>query len=324
MNLVALGWGLRLGLAVAALVATVAASLAFGSLEGIDLAGTYGSTVIWDLRWPRTLTGLAVGAALAVSGALMQAVTRNPLADPSVLGLNAGAAFAVVIAVTFGGLSHPGAIIWFAFAGAGLTAAAVWALGAAGREGDPSKLALAGVVLTVLVGSWTSAILLQNEKSLDVVRFWLAGSLSGRDLDTFVLLAPLLIVCLGASFFLSRSLDLLGLGSDTARSLGLKPGRTRNLALGLVVLLTGTSVALAGPIGFIGLAVPHLARGLGASSQRSILGLSLVLGPVLLLGADVVGRVVLRPSEVPVGIVTALVGAPLLIAFARTVRGGHR
>lgn len=314
-----------MALALVALGAMVVASLAFGSLEGTDLAGDYGRTVVWDLRWPRTLTGLAVGAALAVSGALMQAVTRNPLADPSVLGLNAGAALAVVLAVTFGGLSHPGAIIWFAFAGAGLTAATVWALGSAGQDGgDPSKLALAGVVLTVLVGSWTSAILLQNEKSLDVVRFWLAGSLSGRDLGTFALLSPFLILGLGASFFLARSLDLLGLGSDTARSLGLSPGRTRNLALGLVVLLTGTSVALAGPVGFIGLAVPHLARGLGATSQRAILAMSLVLGPVLLLGADVVGRVVLRPSEVPVGIVTALVGAPLLIAFARSIRGGRR
>lgn len=319
-----LGRGLKVAGLAAAVAATVVASLALGSLEGADLAGDYGSTVVWDLRWPRTVTGLAVGAALAVSGALMQAVTRNPLADPSVLGLNAGAALAVVLAVTFGGLTHPGAIIWFAFVGAGLTAATVWALGAAGRGGDPAKLALAGVVLTALVGSWTSAILLQNEKSLDVVRFWLAGSLSGRDLGTFALLAPLLALGVGASFFLARSLDLLGLGSDTARSLGLRPALTRNLALGLVVLLTGTSVALAGPVGFIGLAVPHLARGLGATSVRSLLGLSIVLGPVLLLGADVVGRVVLRPTEVPVGIVTALVGAPLLIAFARSLRGGRR
>lgn len=301
------------------------ASLAFGTLEQADQAGTYGTSVVWSLRWPRTLSGLAVGAALGVAGALMQAVTRNPLADPSVLGVNSGAAFAIVVASTLGQLGHPSQYLWFAFAGGAAAAAAVWMLGGTGQGGgSPAKLALAGVVLTTLVGSWTTAILLQDEQSLATVRFWLAGALGGRSLEDFWFLLPFLIVGLVAAFALARPLDVMGLGSDSSRALGLRTGLVRNLALGLVVLLSGVAVSLAGPVGFVGLAVPHLARFLGGPDQRWIIGLSLVLGPGLLLGADVVGRVVLRPSEVPVGIVTAVLGAPLLIAFARRARELNR
>lgn len=316
-------WTLGAGLAV--LAGLTWASLAFGTLEGAAEAGAYGQSVVWSLRWPRTLSGLAVGAALGVAGALMQAVTRNPLADPSILGVNAGAAFAIVLVSAWGQLDHPSEYLWFAFAGGAAAAAAVWLLGGTGRGGgSPAKLALAGVVLTALVGSWTSALLLQNDQTLDTVRFWLAGALGGRDAETFWFLLPFLAAGLAAAFGLSRSLDLMGLGDDTARSLGLRAGLVRNLALGLVVWLSGVAVALAGPIGFIGLAVPHLSRFLAGPDQRWILAASLILGPALLLGADVIGRLVLRPSEVPVGIVTAFLGAPLLILFARRNRGLNR
>lgn len=297
------------------------ASLAFGSLDGAAQAGAYGESVVWGLRWPRTVTALAVGAALAVAGALMQAVTRNPLADPSVLGVNAGAAFAIVAAVTWGHLTHPAQYLGFAFAGGAAAAALVWALAGLGRGGgDPAKLALAGVVLSALVGSWTTALLLQDNQALDTVRFWLAGSLGGRDKASFWVLAPFIGVSLGASFLLARSLNLMGLGSDQARALGLRTALVRNLTLALVVVLTGTAVALAGPITFVGLAVPHLARALVGPDQKWILASCLVLGPALLLGADIIGRLVLKPSEIPVGIVTAVLGAPVLMAFARRSR----
>lgn len=307
-----------LGAAFGVLGLVAWASMAFGTLEAAGQVGAYGQSVVWSLRWPRTIAGLAVGAALGVAGALMQAVSRNPLADPSVLGVNAGAAFAIVLVSVWGHLDHPSEYLWFAFAGGAVAATTVWMMGGTGRGGgSPAKLALAGVVLTALIGSWTTALLLNNNQTLDTVRFWLAGALGGRDPEAFAFLLPFLVAGLAAAFVLARSLDLMGLGDDASRALGLRSGLVRNLTLGLVVWLSGVAVALAGPIGFIGLAVPHLARFLAGPDQRWILGFSLVLGPGLLLGADVLGRVVLRPSEVPVGIVTALLGAPLLIVFAR-------
>jgi len=314
------------GLATAALGAVVLgglswASMAWGTLESPGQEGAYGQSVVWALRWPRTLAGLAVGAALGVAGALMQAVTRNPLADPSVLGVNAGAAFAIVVAATLGHLNQPAQYLGFACAGGALSAAAVWILGGTCRHGgSPAKLALAGVVLSALVGSWTSAILLQNQQTLETVRFWLAGALGGQDKETLGVMLPLVALGLVAALALGPSLNVLGLGSDTARGLGLRTTWVRNLALAVVVWLTGCAVALAGPIGFIGLAVPHLARAWVGPDQRWILAASVLLGPSLLLGADIVGRVILRPSEVPVGIVTAVLGAPVLMALSRSSR----
>lgn len=313
-------WWLAGGLVLLGLVAW--ASLAFGALGGAG-GGDYDQAVVWDLRWPRTLTGLAVGATLAAAGCLMQALTRNPLADPSVLGVNTGAAFAIVVALSLLGIRNPQMLFMAALVGGTVAASLVWVLGSGGASaGSPAQLALAGVVLTALLGSWTSALLLQNNESLDTVRSWLAGSLGGRTLADLAALSPWLVVGVVASLGLSRSLEVMGLGQDSARALGLKVSLVRNLTLLVVVWLTAVSVALAGPIGFIGLAVPHIARALAGPELTRSLPLGLVLGPLLLVGADVVGRVIIPPSEVPVGIVTAVLGAPLLISLA--VRRGRR
>lgn len=305
------------------LVAAAWASLALGSLEGAADAGGYGAAVVWDLRWPRTLTGLAVGAALGAAGCLMQALTRNPLADPSVLGVNTGAAFALVVALSLFHMSDPHVLFVVALAGGTSAAALVWVLGSGGAEGgSPVRLALAGVILTALLGSWMSALLLQNNESLDTVRSWLAGSLGGREVSALQSLAPWLITGLMAALALGRALGLMGLGQDHARALGLRTGLVRNLTLAVVVWLTAVAVALAGPIGFIGLAVPHLARGLAGPELTRSLPVGILLGPLLLISADVVGRVVMPPSEVPVGVVTAVLGAPLLMGLA--ARGARK
>ena len=283
---------------------------------------SYAETVVRTLRLPRTLIGLGIGAALAVAGAAMQAATRNPLADPSILGVNSGAAFAIVTAMSFGLLTQPAQMVWFAFAGGLAAAVVVYAVGSAGAgSASPAKLALAGVIITTLLGSWTTALLLLDQQTLNDVRFWLAGSLAGRDLSMFLGVLPFLGLGIAGMLLLGHQLNVLSMGEDTARSLGMHTGRMRALVAALVVLMTGASVAVAGPVGFVGLAVPHLVRGLAGSDNRWVLLFSLFAGPLILLGADIAGRVVARPGEVQVGIVTALVGAPFLIALARRRQG---
>lgn len=316
-------------LAAVGLLGVVAVlSLRFGSIsvttaDAVDAlfrysADSYEQSVVRFLRLPRTLIGLGVGAALAVAGAAMQATTRNPLADPSILGVNAGAAFGVVIAVYFGHLTHPLQFVWFAFAGGLLASVAVYAIGSAGSGGaTPVKLALAGVVVSALLNSWLTGLLLFSRETLDVVRFWLAGSLAGRDLSVFYAVLPFLLAGLAGMLLAADQLNVLSMGEDTARALGMDTGRTRLLIATLGVLMVGAAVAAAGPIGFVGLAVPHIVRGLVGLDYRWVLPFCLVLGPLLLLSADIVGRVIARPSEVQVGIVTAMVGAPFLIALAR-------
>lgn len=282
---------------------------------------SYAQTVVRTLRLPRTIIGLGIGAALAVAGAAMQASTRNPLADPSILGVNSGAAFAIVTAMFFGSLTHPAQVIWFAFAGSLAAAAVVYAVGSAGAGGaSPAKLALAGVIITTLLGSWITALLLLNQQTLNEVRFWLAGSLAGRDLNVFTAVLPFLAAGIGGMLLLSHQLNILSMGEDTARSLGMHTGRTRALVVALVVLMSGASVAAAGPIGFVGLAVPHLVRSITGPDHRWILLFSLIIGPLMLLSADIAGRIVARPGELQVGIVTALAGAPFLIVLARRQR----
>lgn len=277
--------------------------------------------IVRSLRLPRTVIGLAVGAALAVAGTIMQAVTRNALASPAILGINAGASFAIVTAVFLLGVVTPLGYVWFAFAGALATAVLVYVLGSVGPSGaDPIKLVLAGAVVTALLNSWISAVLVMNQRTLDEVRFWLAGSLAGRDVDILVAVSPFLIVGLVGSVAMGRQLNALSLGEDTAAALGQRTGLVRVAATVIVVLLAGTSVAAAGPIGFIGLAVPHIVRTAVGADYRWILAYSAVGGPVMLLAADVLGRIVARPSEIQVGIVTAVVGAPVLIHLVRQRR----
>ena len=278
---------------------------------------SYEETVVRSLRLPRTAIGLGVGAALAVAGAAMQAVTRNPLAAPSILGVNSGAAFGVVSAVFFAGLTHPLQFVWFAFAGGIAASALVYAISSAGYGGaSPIKLVLAGVVVSALLGSWLTGLLLLDQQALDVVRFWLAG----RDIVVFYTVLPFLAVGIACTVLLGNQLNVLSLGEDTARSLGMRTSRMRGLIILLVVLLAGGSVAVAGPIGFVGLAVPHIVRTVSGPDYRWVLAFSVLVGPLLLLGADIAGRIVIRPSEVQVGIITAIVGAPFLIFLARQRR----
>lgn len=282
---------------------------------------SYEQTVVRKLRLPRTMIGLGTGAALAVAGAAMQAATRNPLAEPSLLGVNSGAAFAIVTAVYFGHLTHPGQYVWLAFLGALGASVLVYTIAAVGSDGaSPVKLALAGVIVSALLSAWITALLLLNKETLEVVRFWLAGSLAGRDLGVARAVAPFLAVGIGVMALLGHQLNTLSLGEETARSLGMRTGRIRALVGGLVVLLAGASVAAAGPIAFVGLAVPHIVRTITGPDYRWVLPFCLVVGPLLLLIADILGRVVARPSELQVGIVTALAGAPFLIAMARQRR----
>lgn len=281
---------------------------------------SYEQAVVRELRLPRTLVGIAVGAALAVSGAAMQAVTRNPLAGPSILGVNAGAAFAIVAAIYLGGLTQPLHYIWFAFAGGLGVAVLVYLIGSAGGGASPGKLALAGVIVSTLLGSLMTALLLIDQQTLDIVRFWLVGSIGGRELSVLAVMGPFLAIGIVGTVLLGHQLNVLALGDEMARSLGMSIGTVRFLVAVLVVLSSGASVAIAGPIAFVGLAVPHIVRGISGPDYRMIVLHSLVAGPIVLVAADIVGRLIARPAELQVGIVTAMVGAPVLIALARRQR----
>ena len=282
---------------------------------------SYEQTVVRSLRLPRTMVGLAVGASLAVAGAVMQGVTRNPLADPFILGVSSGASFAIVTAIYYLGIVAPAGYIWFAFAGALLASALVFLIGSAGRDGPtPVKLALAGVVISAALGAWTSALLLLDKTTFAVVRFWVAGSIVDRDMGTFFAVLPFLLGGALACIALGHQLNVLSMGDETARALGMRTGRTRLLCSLLVVVITGAAVAVAGPIGFVGLAIPHMARAIVGPDYRWVLPTSFLFGAIFLVAADVAGRVVTRPAELEVGIVTALVGAPFMVALARRQR----
>ncbi|PPB49250.1 iron ABC transporter permease [Arthrobacter pityocampae] len=272
-------------------------------------------------RVPRTVVGLLVGAALATAGAALQGIARNPLADPGILGINAGASLAVVVGIYLFGLSSASSYLWFAFAGAGAAAVAVYAVASLGRDGaTPVKLALAGAALAAGLGSLTSAVLVSSQETLDAFRFWQVGTLAGRGWDVIGAVAPFLAVGLVLTLVTGRVLNSLALGDDVARGLGQNVPLARAVTAVGVVLLCGSAVAAAGPIAFVGLVIPHLVRLLVGSDYRWILPFSALLGPVLLLGADIVGRVVLPPSEVQVGIMTAVLGAPVFIWLVRRRR----
>jgi len=274
--------------------------------------------IVRTLRIPRTIVGLGVGGALGLSGAVMQGVTRNPLADPGILGIEAGAALGVVVGIYSFGIGTLTGYVWFGFAGAAVASVVVYTLGSLGRGGaTPVKLALAGAALAALLQSLTSAILLLDVETLDQFRFWAVGSLAGRDGSVAADVFPFLAVGMVLALVSARALNTLALGDDMARSLGLPVGTARATAALAVVILCGAATAAAGPIAFVGLTVPHVARAIVGPDYRWILPWSLVLGPTLLLGADVVARLVARPGELQVGIVTALLGAPFFIALVR-------
>ncbi|MYU51668.1 MULTISPECIES: FecCD family ABC transporter permease [Streptomyces] len=322
--------GRRLGLTVVAVLALLLAvlfSLAVGSrqfapsevLHSLLYGGDSDvAQVVRYLRLPRTLIGLMVGAALAMAGTVMQGITRNPIADPGILGISQGASVGVVLALSFAGIHTLTGYVWFAFAGAGIASVVVYAIASSGRGGaTPVKLALSGAAINALLVSVTMAVLTTKAAALDEFRFWQVGSLSGRDAEVAGQIWPFLLV--GAVLVLSvaRGLDALALGEDVARGLGQKVATVRIVGgLGATVL-TGAGVAAAGPIAFVGLAVPHLARAVVGSDHRWLLPMAALLGPVIVLVSDTIGRIVFPPSEVPAGVMTALIGVPFLVTLVR-------
>lgn len=317
--------GLVLALGVLALVCL--ASLAFGArqipFETLVQALTHfdpadGDHAVVHARIPRTVTGLLVGAALGVAGTAMQGVARNPLADPGILGVNAGAALAVVTGIYLFGVAELTGYIWFAFAGAALAAAVVYGVASIGREGaTPIKLALAGAALTAGLSSLMNGVLVSSQDTLDAFRFWQIGSVGGRGWDAIGAVLPFIGAGLLLTLFTGRLLNNFALGDDVARGLGQRVGLSRAFTALGVVVLCGAATALAGPIAFVGLVIPHLVRSFTGPDYRWILPYALLLAPVLLLGADIVGRLVALPGEIQAGIMTAVIGAPVFIWIVR-------
>jgi iron complex transport system permease protein len=322
-----------LAIAVLALALVVVASLATGSrpvppaqvwaaLTGGHVDAAARAAVV-DLRLPRTVIGLAVGAALGGAGAVIQTLTRNPLADPGVLGVTSGAGFFVALAIAFLGVTAPAGYLWFALGGALLATVAVFAIGSLGaRSPRPAQLLLAGIAISAVLAGIVSAIRLSDPSRFEALQVWAAGTLRG--LDWPVLLPALPVLALGTllALLVGGPLNALALGDDRAAALGSSVVRTRVLAIAVITLLAGGATAVAGPIGFVGLMIPHLARWAMGPDQRWIIALSIVAAPVLLLVADIAARLVAWPGEVPVGVVTAFLGAPVLIALARRQRLG--
>lgn len=277
--------------------------------------------IVRSLRLPRAFIATGVGAALAVAGGLMQGLTRNPLASPGILGVNAGAALAVVGALYLAPGAPAAMQPWFAFAGAGITAATVYALGTIGHgRTTPVTLVIAGAAVTALLSSLTTAILIFDQRALDEIRFWLAGSVAGGDAETLLRVAPYLAAGTVLALILAPAVTILSLGEDMATSLGQRVVLVRLSIALAVVLLAGGAVAVAGPVGFVGLVIPHVARSLVGRDYRWLLPYAAVLGGLLMLVADVAARLVVRPAEMPVGIMTALVGGPFFIYLARKSR----
>jgi len=286
---------------------------------GGDTSGIAEAAVV--KRIPRTILALLVGAALAMSGSTMQAVTRNPLADPGILGVSSGAALAVVAGIAFFGMSDPFAYIWVAIAGAAVAAAFVYTVGSLGRDGaTPLKLALAGAAISATFTSLISAILLPRLDVLTVFRFWQIGGVGGATWERIGLIIPFLLAGAAICFFSARGMNMLALGDDLAAGLGEHVLRSRLISAAGAVVLCGAATAIAGPIGFVGLVIPHLCRLIVGTDLRWLLPFSAIAGGALLVAADVVGRVIARPQEIEVGIITAFIGAPFFIWLVRRQR----
>lgn len=291
----------------------------WGALLGVDTSEDAG--VVTSLRLPRTVLGLLVGMALGVAGALIQAVTRNPLADPGILGVNAGSAFAVALGVGVLGVSAPGGYVWFAFGGALVTTVAVYLIGSTGRGSvSPAQLVLAGVALGAVLSGITGGLVLADPETFSVIRAWEAGSFADRGWGVVRATAPFLAAGLVLALALGPASNAVALGDDLARALGTRVVRTRVLSLLAITLLAGSATAMAGPIAFVGLMIPHAARWIVGPDHRWILAHAILLAPTLLLLADVLGRVVLPTGELQVGIVTAFLGAPVLVLLVRRER----
>ncbi len=279
-------------------------------------------TIVLDARLPRTLAGLLVGGALGLAGALMQTLTRNPLADPGLLGVNAGASFAIVLGAALLGIASPEQQLVMAFCGAFVASLIVAFTGSqGGGQLSPVRLTLAGVALAAVLEGLTSGIALLNPDVYDQLRFWQAGSLDIRTFTTLkVVLVPVLIAGI-AALMLSRALNSLSLGTDTATALGSKVARTQIFGLLIITVLCGSATAVVGPIAFIGLMMPHISRWLVGADHRRSLPVTLLATPSLLLFADIMGRLIV-PAEMRVSVVSAFIGAPVLIFLVRRQRAG--
>lgn len=279
---------------------------------------TEASLIVWELRIPRTVVGILVGAAFGVAGALIQALTRNPLADPGILGVNAGAGFAVTLGVGVFGLTGITGYIWFAFIGAAVATVLVYTIGSAGRGmASPVALVLTGVALGAVLNGFSTFLTLLDPDTFRSIRNWGLGSIARTGLDDALWVAPLLLLGLVIAMSLSGALNSLSLGDDLAATLGTRVVRTRVLGIIAITLLAGGGTALTGGIAFVGLMIPHVVRWFVGPDQRWIIAYSALAAPVLLLAADVLGRVIARPGEIEVGILTAVIGAPVLIAIVR-------
>lgn len=278
-------------------------------------------SIVWTYRLPRTVLGVLVGGSLAVAGALVQGFTRNPLADPGILGVNAGAALGVVLAIAVLHIGATSALVWAAIVGAGAASAAVVFVGSMGRgPSTPVRMTLAGIAIAAFLSGIGAAVRLADPTTFDRYRVWAAGSLVGRTSADALSVLPIAAVGLVLALVSARGLNAIALGEEMASALGARVRRTRTLSILALTLLAGAATAVAGPIGFVGLMVPHALRWLLGPDNRVIVPLSALGGAGLLLASDVLARVLMGGTEVPVGVVTAFIGAPLLIALARRRR----
>ena len=330
-------WLLALIIGLALLAVLLIASLAIGSrmlsfdrsLDGFlhPDANTIEAKLIWAKRMPRTMAALLVGIGLALAGVLMQALSRNPLAEPGLLGVNSGAAVAVVVSTGIFGLSDNTLKMWLALAGSGAAAALVFIMGVVDSKPNldsTARLVLTGVAVNACLGTITGIITMFNSKAFDSHRFWVVGSLENRTYEQVYSALPFIVVGVLLSFLLIGPLRALALGEDAAAGLGVPVTWVRAGAIVAIMALCGASTAIAGPIGFVGLVVPHVIRLLVGADIARVLPLALVYGPVLMLASDVLGRVIAIPSELEVGIVTAFIGAPVLMLLVMRISSGSK
>jgi iron complex transport system permease protein len=302
-------------------LAKITPAMVMDTFKNFD--GSYEHIIIKDVRIPRALIAASVGASLAIAGTIMQGLTQNPLASPGILGINAGASFLVVLGVGFFGFTSLQYLSWLAFTGAAITAIIVYILGSVGREGlTPIKLTLAGAAIAAFFSSLTQGVLTLNERALDQVLFWLAGSIQGRELEILFAVLPYLSIGWLCSLFMGSRMNVLTMGEDVAKGLGQRTILVKIFGAIIVILLAGSSVAIAGPIGFVGIVIPHISRWLVGIDYRWVIPYSGFLGAILLLMADIGARYIIMPAEVPVGVMTAFIGVPFFVYIAR--RGLNR
>lgn len=286
-----------------------------------NFTGSNEQLIIQNVRIPRAIIASVVGASLAIAGLFMQVLTKNPLASPSVLGINAGASMLIVLSITFFNMQSVTATIWLSFIGAALSSLFVFGLSSLGKDGaTPLKITLAGVSIAAMFSSITQGLLVTNEVALDQVLFWLAGSVQGRSLDSLVMVLPYIIIAWVISLSLGSKINTFMLGEDLSKALGQNTALLKITLVVLVILLAGGAVSVAGPIGLVGIIVPQIVRMFVRNDYRWMIPFTGVVGAILLLLADIASRYVLMPEETPVGITTAVIGAPFFIYLAR--KGG--